>query len=193
MKNNPTKDNNGFYHTLIIAGFGGQGVLVIGNILAYAAMKEGKHVSYLPFYGVEMRGGTADCTIVISSRDIGSPVVDRAHSVIAMNQASLVKFEQRLQTRGLLLINSSLIDPKEASRKDVQLLSIPANDIAKENGNAKLANMVALGAFIEKTRWVQMTSLFESFEKSLDQRYHSLIPSNIKAVREGAAFVQSLP
>ena len=193
MKNNPTEDNNGFYNTLIIAGFGGQGVLVIGNLLAYAAMKEGKHVSYLPFYGVEMRGGTADCTIVISSRDIGSPVVDRAHSVIAMNQASLVKFEQRLQTRGLLLINSSLIDPKEASRKDVQLLSIPANDIAKENGNAKLANMVALGAFIEKTRWVQMTSLFESFEKSLDQRYHSLIPSNIKAVREGAAFVQSLP
>jgi 2-oxoglutarate ferredoxin oxidoreductase subunit gamma len=193
MKNNPTEDNNGFYNTLIIAGFGGQGVLVIGNLLAYAAMKEGKRVSYLPFYGVEMRGGTADCTIVISSRDIGSPVVDRAHSVIAMNQASLVKFEQRLQTRGLLLINSSLVDPKEASRKDVQLLSIPANDIAKENGNAKLANMVALGAFIEKTRWVQMTSLFESFEKSLDQRYHSLIPSNIKAVREGAAFVQSLP
>ena len=193
MKNNPTEDNNGFYNTLIIAGFGGQGVLVIGNLLAYAAMKEGKHVSFLPFYGVEMRGGTADCTIVISSRDIGSPVVDRPHSVIAMNQASLVKFEQRLQARGLLLINFSLIDPKEASRKDVQLLSIPANDIAKENGNAKLANMVALGAFIEKTRWVQMTSLFESFEKSLDQRYHSLIPSNIKAVREGAAFVQSLP
>jgi 2-oxoglutarate ferredoxin oxidoreductase subunit gamma len=193
MKKYHTEDNNGFYNTLIIAGFGGQGVLVIGNLLAYAAMKEGKHVSYLPFYGVEMRGGTADCTIVISSRDIGSPVVDRAHSVIAMNQASLLKFEQRLQTRGLLLINSSLIDPKEASRKDVQLLSIPANDIAKENGNAKLANMVALGAFIEKTRWVQMTSLFESFEKILDQRYHSLIPSNIKAVREGAAFVQSLP
>jgi 2-oxoglutarate ferredoxin oxidoreductase subunit gamma len=193
MKNNPTQDNNGFYNTLIIAGFGGQGVLIIGNLLAYAAMKEGKHVSFLPFYGVEMRGGTADCTIVISSRDIGSPVVDQAHSVIAMNQASLAKFEERLQVHGLMLINSSLIDPKGASRKDVQLLPIPANDIAKENGNAKLANMVALGAFLEKTKWVQMTSLFESFEKILDQRYHPLISSNMKAIREGAAFVQSLP
>ena len=136
-----------FYNTLIIAGFGGQGVLVIGNLLAYAAMKEGRHVSFLPFYGVEMRGGTADCTIVISSREIGSPVVDHAHSVIAMNQSSLVKFEPRLQSHGLLLINSSLIDSEEASRKDVHLLPVPANEIANENGNAKLANMVALGAF----------------------------------------------
>ena len=193
MKNNPSQDDNGFYNTLIIAGFGGQGVLVIGNLLAYSAMKEGEHVSYLPFYGVEMRGGTADCTIVISSQEIGSPVVDRAHSVIAMNQASLSKFEPRVQTQGLLLINSSLINPKEATRKDVQLLSVPANDIARENGNAKLANMVALGAFIEKTKLVRMNSLFESFEKILDQRYHPLIPSNIKAIQKGAAFVESLP
>ena len=182
-----------FYQTLIIAGFGGQGVLVIGNLLSYAALKEGKHVSYLPFYGVEMRGGTADCTIVISSQEIGSPVVDRAHSVIAMNQSSLVKYEQRLQAQGLLLMNSSLIDPKEASRKDIRLLSVPANDLAKESGNPKLANMVALGAFIERTKLVQMTSLFASFEKVLDQRYHSLIPSNVKAIQKGAAFAQSLP
>jgi len=181
------------YDTVIIAGFGGQGVLVIGNLLAYAAMNEGKHVSFLPFYGVEMRGGTADCTIVISSQEIGSPVVDRAHSVIAMNQSSLVKYEQRLQGQGLLLINSSLIDPKEASRQDIRLLPVPANDLAKESGNPKLANMVALGAFIEKTNLVQMTSLFESFEKVLDQRYHPLIPSNIKAIQKGAAFVQTIP
>jgi 2-oxoglutarate ferredoxin oxidoreductase subunit gamma len=193
MKKDPEQDNNGFYNTLIIAGFGGQGVLVIGNLLAYAAMREGKHISFLPFYGVEMRGGTADCTLVISSQGIGSPVVDRAQSVIAMNQASLVKFEQRLQARGLLMINSSLIDPKEATRQDVQLLSVPANDIAKDSGNAKLANMVALGAFIEKTKLVQMTSLFQSFEKILDQRYHPLIPSNMKAIQKGAAFVRSLP
>ena len=182
-----------FYDTLIIAGFGGQGVLVIGNLLAYAAMKEGRHVSYLPFYGVEMRGGTADCTIVISSREIGSPVVGQAHSVIAMNQSSLLKYEQRLQGQGLLLVNSSLIDPKEASRKDIRLLPVPANDLAKESGNPKLANMVALGAFIEKTKLVQMTSLFESFEKVLDQRYHHLIPSNVKAIQRGAAFAQALP
>ncbi len=182
-----------FYKTLIIAGFGGQGVLVIGNLLSYAAMKEGRHVSFLPFYGVEMRGGTADCTIVISSREIGSPVIDRPHSLIVMNQPSLVKFEPRLREQGLLLINSSLIDPKEASRKDVQLLSVPVNDIANENGNAKLANMVALGAFIEVTKWVQMKSIFDSFERILDQRYHPLIPSNIKAIEKGAAFAQALP
>jgi 2-oxoglutarate ferredoxin oxidoreductase subunit gamma len=193
MMNNPSQDRNGFYNTLIIAGFGGQGVLVIGNLLAYAAMKEGRHVSFLPFYGVEMRGGTADCTIVISSQQIGSPVVDRAHSVIAMNQASLSKFEPRVQPQGLLLINSSLINPKEATREDVRLLPVPANDIARENGNPKLANMVALGAFVEKTKLVRMNSLFESFEKILDQRYHPLIPSNIKAIQEGAAFVESLP
>ena len=193
MMNNPSQDPNGFYNTLIIAGFGGQGVLVIGNLLAYAAMKEGRHVSFLPFYGVEMRGGTADCTIVISSQQIGSPVVDRAHSVIAMNQASLSKFEPRVQTQGLLLINSSLINPKETTREDVHLLPVPANDIARENGNPKLANMVALGAFIEKTKWVRMNSLFESFENILDQRYHPLIPSNIKAIQKGAAFVESLP
>ena len=193
MTNHPSPERNGFYNTLIIAGFGGQGVLVIGNLLAYAAMKEGRHVSFLPFYGVEMRGGTADCTIVISSRDIGSPVVDRAHSVIAMNQASLSKFEPRVEAQGLLMINSSLINPKEATRQDVHLLPVPANDIAKENGNPKLANMVALGAFVEKTRLVRMDSLFESFEKILDQRYHSLIPSNIKAIQKGAAFAESLP
>ena len=181
-----------FYYDLIIAGFGGQGVLVIGNLLAYAAMKEGKHVTYLPIYGVEMRGGTANCTVVISSEEIGSPIVERPHSAIIMNQPSLVKYEPRILTKGLLLINSSLIDPKGVSRSDIEALPIPVNEIAQENGNPKLANMAALGAFIEKTRLVQMNSLFESFEKVLDARYHPLIPSNIQALQLGAEFVRSL-
>jgi 2-oxoglutarate ferredoxin oxidoreductase subunit gamma len=193
MKNNPTEDNNGFYNTLIIAGFGGQGVLVIGNLLAYAAMKEGRYVTYLPTYGVEMRGGTANCTVVISSREIGSPVVGRPHAAIVMNLPSLFKYEPRILPNGLLLINSSLIDPKETSRQDIELLPTPFNEIAIENGNPKLANMVALGAFNEKTKLVQMTSLYESLEKVLDDRYHHLIPSNIKAIQIGAEFVQSLP
>jgi 2-oxoglutarate ferredoxin oxidoreductase subunit gamma len=109
-----------------------------------------------------------------------------------MNQASLAKYEHRLETEGLLLINSSLVDPREVTRKDVHILSIPANDLAKECGNAKLANMVALGAFIEKVRWIQMSSLFNSFEGILDQRYHSLIPSNIDAIQKGADFARSL-
>ena len=179
-----------FYYDFIISGFGGQGVLVIGNLLAYAAMKEGKHVTYLPTYGVEMRGGTASCTIVISSQEIGSPIVERPHSAIVMNLPSLVKYEPLLLPKGLLMFNSSLIDPKETTRKDIELLPIPVNEIAIENGNPKLANMVALGAFNEKMKLVQMTSLYESFERVLDERYHPLIPSNIKAIQIGAEFVK---
>ena len=178
---------------MILAGFGGQGVLLIGKMLAYAGMKEGKEVSWLPSYGPEMRGGTCNCTVVVSDKPVGSPVVRTPRIVVALNRPSLDKFEPSVKEKGILLINSSLINPTEVSRKDIEVLPIPANDIAKENGHPRLANMVALGAFVEKTKLVRITSLFESFEKILDQRYHPLIPSNIKAVEEGGAFVQSLP
>lgn len=183
--------NQRSYYDLIIAGFGGQGVMVIGNLLAYAAMKEGKHVTYLPVYGVEMRGGAANCTVVISPHEIGSPVVGRPHAAIVMNLPSLIKCEPRILPNGFLFINSSLIEPKETYRKDIEILSIPVNEIAIDNGNPKLANMVALGAFNEKTKLVEMDSLFESLEKVLDERYHSLVPSNIKAIQIGAEFVRN--
>jgi 2-oxoglutarate ferredoxin oxidoreductase subunit gamma len=185
-------DSDPFYYDIIMAGFGGQGVLAIGNLLAYAAMMEGKHVTYLPVYGVEMRGGTANCTVVISSRQIGSPVVGSPHAAIVMNLPSLIKYEPLVLPEGLLLINSTLIEPKETYRKDIEILSIPVNEIAIDNGNPKLANMVALGAFNGKTKLVQMTSLFGSLEKVLDQRYHHLIPSNIKAIEIGAKFVRKM-
>jgi len=181
-----------FYYNLIVAGFGGQGVMVIGNLLAYAAMIEEKHVTYLPVYGVEMRGGTANCTVVIASHPIGSPVVGKPHAAIVMNLPSLIKYEPLILPNGLVFLNSSLIEPKEAYRKDIEIFSIPVNEIAINNGNPKLANMVALGAFNEKTRLVQMSSLFESLGKVLDERYHHLIPSNIKAIEAGAKYVQSL-
>jgi len=181
-----------FYYDLVISGFGGQGVLIIGNLLAYAAMREGRHVTFLPIYGVEMRGGTANCTVVVSSQEIGSPVVERPHAAIIMNLPSLVKYQPQVLSKGLMLYNSSLIEAKEANRQDIDLFPIPVNEIAIENGNPKLANMVALGAFIEKTKLVRMTSLFESLEKVIDERYHSLIPYNIKAIEKGAQFVQSL-
>jgi 2-oxoglutarate ferredoxin oxidoreductase subunit gamma len=184
--------NNRFYYDLIISGFGGQGVMVIGNLLAYAAMIEGKHVTYLPVYGVEMRGGTANCTVVVSSNHIGSPVVGKPHAMIVMNLPSLIKYEPCLLPNGFLFINSSLIDPKETHRKDIEILSTPVNEIAIDHGYPKLANMVALGAFNEKTKLVQMSSLFESLKKVLDERYHHLIPANIKAIEIGAKFVQSL-
>jgi 2-oxoglutarate ferredoxin oxidoreductase subunit gamma len=180
------------YHNLIISGFGGQGVLVIGNLLSYAAMMEQKQVTFLPTYGVEMRGGTASCTVVISSEEIGSPIVESPHAAIVMNLPSLVKYQDRVLKEGLLLFNSSLIDPKEATRSDVETLPVPVNQIALENGNPKLANMVALGAFVEKTKWVQMASIFESLSRVLDQRYHHLIPANIKAIEQGIHYIQSL-
>lgn len=179
-------------HSLIIAGFGGQGVLLIGNLLAYAAMHEGKAVSFLPIYGVEMRGGTADCTVVTSSQAIGSPIVDRAQAVIVMNLASLPKYEKKVEVQGLLMINSSLIEPREVSRPDIEILSVPCNDIAKQAGNPKLANMVALGAFLERTKWFHKPSILQSFEKVLDKRYHPLIASNMKALKKGAEFIQAL-
>jgi len=181
-----------FYYDVIISGFGGQGVLLIGNLLAYAAMREGMNVTYLPTYGVEVRGGTANCTVVVSSKEIGSPVVKKPHAAIVMNLPSLIKYEPAVLPGGLLLANSSLIDLKEASRKDIDLFPIPVNDIANQNGNPKLANMVALGAFVERAGLVQQSTLFESLERVLDERYHHLIPSNIRAIQIGAEYAKRL-
>ncbi len=183
---------NDFYYDVIVAGFGGQGVMVVGNLLAYAAMIEGRYVTYLPVYGVEMRGGTANCTVVISSHPIGSPVVGRPRAALVMNLPSLIKYESAILPNGLLFINSSLIEPKETSRKDIDIFPIPINEIAIDHGIPKLANMIALGAFNQRTKLVQMTSLFQSLKKVLDERYHPLIPSNIKGIEIGAKFAQSL-
>ncbi len=184
-------DNKHFYYDIIVAGFGGQGVLAIGNLLACAAMKEGRHVTFFPAYGVEMRGGTANCTVVISSKDIGSPIVQRPQAVISLNLPSLLKYGLRVLPNGLLMVNTSLIDLKEVSRNDVDLLAVPVNDIASQNGNLKLANMIALGAFIEKTKLVGMSSVFDSLENVFDERHHGLIPSNIKAIQVGAEYVKN--
>lgn len=185
------KKTDGLDHGIIIAGFGGQGVLVIGNLLAYAAMIEGKEVTYLPIYGVEMRGGTANCTVVISNRQIGSPIVLRPRSAIVMNLPSLVKYEPRVMEGGLLVLNTSLVDPGEAKRSDLERLSVPANDLAIEAGNARLANMVILGAFVEKTKLVKMDSIIQSFEHVLDKKYHSMIPANVEALKKGVSFAES--
>jgi len=185
-------NSKGFYYDIIIAGFGGQGVMLIGNLLAYAAMREGRHVTYLPTYGVEMRGGTANCMVVISSREIGSPVVGRPHAAIVMNYPSLIKYEPKILPNGFLLINTSLINPKDVSRNDIEILNVPANEIAIESGNPRLSNMVVLGAFVERTKLVQIQSLFVSLEKVMDERYHHFIDSNIKGIQIGVEFVKKL-
>ena len=135
-------------HEIIMAGFGGQGVMAMGKILVEAAMEEGKNVSWLPSYGPEMRGGTANCSVIVSDEPIGAPIVTEATAAIVMNRPSLDKFENDVIPGGALFINSSLID-KKASRDDIKVYYVPANDIANELGTDKVANIVMLGAYLQ--------------------------------------------
>jgi len=174
---------------VIIAGFGGQGVMSIGQILAYAGMTEGKNVSWLPSYGPEMRGGTANCNVIITEKDVASPIVTEATAVMALNKPSLDKFEESIESGGLLFINSSLVD-KKSSRDDINTYYIPANDIANELGNLKIANMVMLGAYIEKTKIVKVESILEALKKVLGESKAHLIPVNKDALLRGAECVK---
>jgi len=177
------------YFDCIIAGFGGQGVMLMGNILAYAAMGEKKKVTYMPVYGVEMRGGTANCTVVVSDRDIGSPIIQKPLCAIIMNRPSLEKFGPRVKKGGLLTVNASLIPENEAHVKGVETLMIPSRDLALEVGNERLANMVVLGAAVHKSGVVSLKSLGDALYPSLDLRYHKMIEMNIRALERGARFV----
>jgi 2-oxoglutarate ferredoxin oxidoreductase subunit gamma len=176
------------YFDSIIAGFGGQGVMLMGNILAYAAMAEKKQVTYMPVYGVEMRGGTANCTVVISDREIGSPIIQRPVSAIAMNLPSLEKFGPRVQKGGLLVVNATLIPESEVRFRGIESLLVPSRDLALEVGDDRLANMVVLGATVQKSGAVQLKSLKKALYPALDPRYHNMIKSNIKALERGARF-----
>jgi 2-oxoglutarate ferredoxin oxidoreductase subunit gamma len=179
------------YYDLICAGFGGQGVLVIGNLVAEAALQEGKNATFFPSYGVEMRGGTANCTVVISDEPIGSPIIGHPLSSIVMNLPSLVKFAPLIRPDGLLLVNSSLVDPKEVKRNDIELVAIPFLKVAGELGNDRLANMVAVGAYCERTGTVSLESIFEAMKEVFDEHYHHLIPKNIEAVKRGSEIAKN--
>ncbi|SHJ66095.1 2-oxoglutarate ferredoxin oxidoreductase subunit gamma [Anaerobranca californiensis DSM 14826] len=174
---------------MILAGFGGQGVMSMGQLIAYAGMLEGKEVSWMPSYGPEMRGGTANCTVVVSQEPIGSPVVTEPQVVVAMNLPSLDKFESMVKPGGVLIINSSLIN-RSCQRKDITVIEIPANEIANELGNLKVANMVVLGALIAQTKVVSKESIIESLKKVLPEHRHNLIPMNEEALNRGAAYVK---
>ena len=179
---------------VIMAGFGGQGILMIGNLLSIAAMEEGRHVTYFPAYGVEMRGGTANCTVVISDEEIGSPVVGRPKACVIMNGPSLGKYLPSIREGGDLVINSSLVDPAKVERTDVRLLSIPANDIAREVvGTQQLASMVALGAYVTVTGVVEMQTLFDCLPKVISRKYEKFIPLNVNALKEGESFARHHP
>ena len=179
------------YFDCIIAGFGGQGVMLAGNILAYAAMAESKKVTYMPVYGVEMRGGTANCTVVISDREIGSPVIQKPVSTIVMNKPSYDKFASTVKSGGLIIANENLV-PKEAEcHSNVKTLFIPARDLAVEVGSDRLINMVMLGALAKKTGIISIGSLKKALASAIDERYHSMIPLNSSAIDRGAEFAKT--
>jgi len=175
---------------LIIAGFGGQGVMSMGQLITYAGMIENKNVAWIPSYGPEMRGGTANCAVTVSDREISSPVVTEPSTIIIMNQPSLHKFLQILKPGGLLLINSSLVTA-DISRNDLRVLEIPSNELANEKlDNTRVANIIILGAYIEITKVVTIDSIIESLKKVLPERRHNLIPLNRQALELGAEFAK---
>ncbi len=176
------------YQDVIIAGFGGQGVMLIGNLLAYAAMDAGRNVTFMPVYGPEMRGGTANCTVVISDDEIGSPLIRRPKSLIIMNRPSLDKFQPMVQDNGVVVINSSLIDEGLADKDRVRPIFVPANDIADEIGNLRMANMVALGAYTQATGVLPIEAVQKSLDKVIAKHYAHLIPKNANALAAGAEY-----
>ena len=167
----------------VFAGFGGQGVLSMGLSLAQAAMAEGKYITYLPAYGAEVRGGTANCTVAISDEEIASPVASAPEYVVAMNKPSLVRFQHQIDSGGVLFLNSSLIEA-EISRGDIDVVQVPANAIAEDLGSPKSANMVMLGAFTKKTNLVSLLTLIEGLKDTLKKK-QKLIAINEKALRAG--------
>ena len=175
------------YQDVIMAGFGGQGVMLIGNLLAQAGMEHGLEVSFIPVYGAEMRGGTANCTVVLDEHPIGSPLVREPMSTIILNEPSLTKFQSRLASSGVQIVNASLVAQNllDTAKRTVY---IPVNDMAHELGNVKMANMVALGAWLKATGALPLNVVQEALNRVVSAHYAKLISANAKALEQGYNF-----
>jgi 2-oxoglutarate ferredoxin oxidoreductase subunit gamma len=171
------------YTNVIMAGFGGQGLMFIGKLLAYCAMKRGLNVTWIPSYGPEMRGGKANCTVVISDEPIGSPVISVPEALIIMNNPSLEAFEPALKNGGLLFVDSTLVTRK-IERKDIEVVTVPADDIAVEIGEKRGANMVMLGAYIAKTGIISENDVADGFKEFFGGKTQYL-DVNMKALEKG--------
>jgi 2-oxoglutarate ferredoxin oxidoreductase subunit gamma len=176
-------------YDVIFAGFGGQGVLFAGQILAFAAMDAGKQVTWMPSYGPEMRGGTANCTVVVSEDEIGSPLVRNPGAGVIMNLPSLDKYEARMTAGGVLIVNASLIN-REVARTDLNAVMIPAQEIAETIGNRRLTNIVMLGALLQKYPILPAEVIEQALDTHLPERHRKMLPLNIEALRQGAAFAR---
>jgi 2-oxoglutarate ferredoxin oxidoreductase subunit gamma len=170
---------------IIFAGFGGQGIILSGLILCHAAMKEGKQVSHIPSYGAEMRGGTANCTVVVADSPIGSPLVREPDVGVIMNKPSLAKYQPLLAAGGLLLWNSSLID-RAPERADIKAVAVPANEIAEKEGSARAANMVMLGALARlRPELASLESVIHGLEEAVSARNKQLAAINVACLHRG--------
>lgn len=175
-------------HEIIIAGFGGQGVLSMGKILAYAGLIDGKEVTWMPAYGPEQRGGTANVTVVLSDRPISSPVLDSYDTAVVLNQQSLDKFESKVKPGGVLIYDPYGIH-RLPTRTDINVYAVPAMDVAMELKSAKSYNMIILGALLKLNPVVSVESVMEGLKKSLPERHHHLLPANREAIARGMELV----
>ena len=177
---------------IIIAGFGGQGVLFGGQVITYAAMDAGKEVTWIPSYGPEMRGGTANCTVIIADDEIGSPLVKNPPLAIALNLPSFDKYEELLAPGGTLIVNQSMVD-RGAKRTDINVILVPCNEIAEELGDKKLMNMVAVGALLTALPEITIKDVEKALEGHLPARHKHLLPKNYEALKRGFEAAQKIP
>jgi 2-oxoglutarate ferredoxin oxidoreductase subunit gamma len=175
--------------SVIIAGFGGQGVILAGKLLAQTAMRADKEVTLIPAYGAEVRGGTSNCTVIIDDHPIASPMVTAPTSLVIMNKASQAKFAHRLRPGGILVYNSSLIDSAPDLPETDTVVPIPADELAIELGNQKVANMIMLGAYARLCRVLEPAAVMEALPYALAERHHNTLTTNAAALKKGADFV----
>ncbi|MFA5093819.1 MAG: 2-oxoacid:acceptor oxidoreductase family protein [Candidatus Omnitrophota bacterium] len=173
---------------IIFAGFGGQGIMVMGKVLAWAAMKEGLKVTWMPSYGAEVRGGTAHSMVVISDEMVPSPVISSPTACVVMNRPSMDRYEDTITPSGTLVMNATLID-RSPSRNDIDVLRIPATEMATDMGNTRCANMIVLGALNAKLKIVSMRALIDALKDVISPDKQDLIPINEEALKEGARLV----
>jgi 2-oxoglutarate ferredoxin oxidoreductase subunit gamma len=173
---------------IIIAGFGGQGVLFAGQLLAYAALGAGKEVTWIPSYGPEMRGGTANCTVTIADEEIGSPMVRNPQAAIVLNLPSLDKYEPLVKAGGVLIINSSMIN-RRSLRSDLKVVHIPANEIAETIGDKRMTNMVLLGCMLENLPVLTFSAVEKALVEHTPERHKRYLTMNIAALKQGAAYL----
>jgi len=173
-------------HSIVIAGFGGQGVLFAGQLLAYAGMDSGRHVTWIPSYGPEMRGGTANCTVVISDDPVGAPIVSRPEIAIVLNLPSFEKYEPLVREGGLLVVNSALVEAK-TTRGEIEPVYVPANTIAEEEGSTKMLNVAAVGAMLARRSVLSLEEVEQALRNHLPESKAHLLEANVEVLRRGYA------